>query len=53
MLGWLPSSGFPSIFEEGGLANLRYLILPSLTLAAPNAALILRLTRASMLDVAR
>jgi peptide/nickel transport system permease protein len=52
-LGWLPSSGYPSIFEEGGLANLRYLILPSLTLAAPNAALILRLTRASMLDVSR
>ena len=50
-LGWLPSSGYPSIFEEGGLANLRYLLLPSLTLAAPNAALILRLTRASMLDV--
>lgn len=52
-LGWLPSSGFPSLSDEGGLANLRYLILPSLTLAAPNAALILRLTRASMLDVAR
>ncbi len=52
-LGWLPSSGYPSIFEQGGLANLRYLLLPSLTLAAPNAALILRLTRASMLDVSR
>ncbi len=52
-LGWLPSSGYPSIFEQGGLANLSYLILPSLALAAPNAALILRLTRASMLDVAR
>lgn len=52
-LGWLPSSGYPSIFEEGGLSNLRYLLLPSLTLAAPNAALILRLTRASMLDVAK
>ncbi len=52
-LGWLPSSGYPSIFEGGGFANLRYLILPSLALAAPNAALILRLTRASMLDVAR
>src|SRR3569833_3116231 len=51
-LGWLPSSGYPSIFE-GGLGNLRYLLLPSLTLAAPNAALILRLTRASMLDVSR
>ncbi len=52
-LGWLPSSGFPSIFEDGGLANLRYLLLPSLTLAAPNAALIIRLVRASMLDVQR
>jgi len=52
-LGWLPSSGYPSIFGDGGLTNLRYLLLPSLALAAPNAALILRLTRASMLDVAR
>ena len=52
-LGWLPSSGFPSLFDRGGIANLRYLLLPSLTLAAPNAALILRLTRASMLDVSR
>lgn len=52
-LGWLPSSGFPSLSDEGGLANLRYLLLPSLTLAAPNAALIIRLVRASMLDVQR
>ena len=52
-LGWLPSSGYPSIFGEGGLTNLRYLILPSVALAAPNAALIIRLTRASMLDVYR
>ena len=52
-LGWLPSSGYPSVFDGGGIANLRYLILPSLALAAPNAALIIRLTRASMLDVMR
>lgn len=52
-LGWLPSSGFPSLTDTGGLTNLRYLILPSLTLAAPNAALIIRLVRASMLDVSR
>ncbi|MDE0114308.1 MAG: ABC transporter permease [Albidovulum sp.] len=52
-LGWFPSSGFPSISDDGGLANLRYLLLPSLTLAAPNAALIIRLVRASMLDVSR
>ncbi|MBR0714468.1 ABC transporter permease [Bradyrhizobium liaoningense] len=51
-LGWFPSSGYPSVFE-GGAVNLRYLVLPSLALAAPNAALILRLTRASMLDVSR
>ncbi|MFK7858343.1 MAG: ABC transporter permease [Granulosicoccus sp.] len=52
-LGWFPSSGFPSLSDEGGLANLRFLLLPSLTLAAPNAALIVRLVRASMLDVSR
>lgn len=52
-LGWLPSSGYPSVFEEGGLANLRHLILPSIALAAPNAALIIRLTRSGMLDVMR
>jgi peptide/nickel transport system permease protein len=51
MLGWLPSSGFPSVFESGHLGNLRYLVLPCVTLAAPNSALIIRLTRASMLDV--
>ncbi|MFT4726760.1 MAG: peptide/nickel transport system permease protein [Granulosicoccus sp.] len=52
-LGWFPSSGFPSLSDKGGLSNLRYLLLPSLTLAAPNAALIVRLVRASMLDVSR
>ncbi len=52
-LGWFPSSGFPSVADDGGISNLRYLVLPSLTLAAPNAALIIRLIRASMLDVSR
>jgi peptide/nickel transport system permease protein len=47
----LPSSGFPSILKGGSPANLVYLVLPSITLAAPNSALIIRLTRASMLDV--
>jgi peptide/nickel transport system permease protein len=51
-LRWFPSSGFPSIFSDGGSwKNIVYLILPSITLAAPNSALIIRLTRASMLDV--
>ena len=49
----LLQGGFPSILDEGGIGNLRYLLLPSLTLAAPNAALIIRLVRASMLDVQR
>ena len=51
VLGWLPSSGFPSFLESGDITDLRYLILPCVTLAAPNSALIIRLTRASMLDV--
>ncbi|TDO85930.1 peptide/nickel transport system permease protein [Halanaerobium saccharolyticum] len=50
-LDWLPSSGFPSVIESGNLSNLKYLILPCVTLAAPNSALIIRLTRSSMLDV--
>lgn len=51
-LRWFPSSGFPSVFKDGGSwKNLIYLVLPSITLAAPNSALIIRLTRASMLDV--
>jgi len=53
MLRWFPSSGFPSVIESGDWGNLRYLILPCLTLAAPNSALIIRLTRSSMLDVIR
>lgn len=51
VLGWLPSSGFPSIVKSGDWMNLRYLILPCITLAAPNSALIIRLTRSSMLDI--
>jgi len=50
-LNWLPSSGFPSVLESGNISNLKYLILPCVTLAAPNSALIIRLTRSSMLDV--
>lgn len=53
VLRWLPSSGFPSVLAEGDISNLRYLILPSITLAAPNSALIIRLTRSAMLDIMR
>jgi peptide/nickel transport system permease protein len=43
-LGWLPSQGF-----EGW--NPRYMILPTLTLAAPGLARLTRLVRSGMLDV--
>jgi peptide/nickel transport system permease protein len=52
-LGLLPTSGFPSVFESGDLSNFRYLILPAITLSASNAALVIRLVRAGMLDVMR
>ncbi|MDR1741580.1 MAG: ABC transporter permease [Synergistaceae bacterium] len=51
-LGWFPTSGFPSVLKSGDWSNLRYLVLPAVTLAAPNSALIVRLTRAGMLDIA-
>jgi peptide/nickel transport system permease protein len=52
-LGLLPTSGFPSVLESGDLSNFKYLILPAVTLSASNAALVIRLVRAGMLDVMR
>jgi peptide/nickel transport system permease protein len=43
-LGWLPSQGH-------GDGNLRYLILPMITLAAPGLARLTRLVRSGMLEV--
>jgi ABC-type dipeptide/oligopeptide/nickel transport system permease component len=40
-LGWFPT---------GGVGDVRHLVLPALTLGALNAAIIARLTRASMLE---
>ncbi len=48
--GWFPASGYggpDAVFLE----RMGYLILPSLVLGIVNSALILRFTRASMLDV--
>src|SRR5262245_12550257 len=42
--GWLPSQGY-------GDGNLKYLLLPTLTLAAPGLARLTRLVRSGMLDV--
>ncbi|HKO09524.1 MAG TPA: ABC transporter permease [Alphaproteobacteria bacterium] len=49
-LGWLPVQGYVS-FREGVVPFLRHLVLPSLTLGFIYAALIARITRASMLEV--
>jgi len=49
-LGWLPSMGFVSIAEDP-IANLRHMLLPGLALGAAVAAVVLRMTRASMVEV--
>jgi len=48
-LGWLPSQGASE--GEGLLANVKYLILPAVTLGASLAAINMRMTRSSMLEV--
>ena len=49
-LGWFPVSGYGGP-DAGFLERMRHLLLPSLVLGVVNSALILRFTRASMLDV--
>jgi len=49
-LGWFPSSGYGGP-DADFLERMRHLMLPSLVLGIVNSALILRFTRASMLDV--
>jgi peptide/nickel transport system permease protein len=49
-LGWFPASGYGGP-DSGFLERMGYLILPSIVLGIVNSALILRFTRASMLDV--
>ena len=48
-LGWLPSSGYFSLFENPQ-KSLWYLILPALAVGFRQAAFTTRLTRSSMLD---
>lgn len=50
VLGWLPQSRFVS-WSDDPVAHFKLLILPSTTLAIGNAAVILRMTRSSMLEV--
>lgn len=49
-LGWLPPSGYVP-FSEAPLRSLTMMILPTLTLGASMAGLVMRQTRASMLGV--
>ena len=49
-LGWLPSGGYVSLFVSP-LDNLRYTLLPSIVLGTAAAAIVMRHTRSSMIDV--
>ena len=50
-LNWLPAGGFPG-WAAGPWPGLRSLLLPALALALPQAAVLTRVVRASMLEVA-
>jgi peptide/nickel transport system permease protein len=53
-LAWLPVGGMADMFGGGGMLDVaRHLVLPALTLAAVAAAVLVRLTRGSMLEVLR
>jgi peptide/nickel transport system permease protein len=52
-LRWFPSSGFPSILASGDWTNLRYLVLPAVTLGYRDSALVARITRSCMLEAMR
>lgn len=49
-LKWLPVTGYKTISQGLGL-HLKYIVLPSISLAVMMAALITRMTRSSMIDV--
>jgi len=49
-LGWLPASGFVPLFQEP-LANLQRMLMPAFVLGATLAAVLMRQTRNSMIEV--
>jgi peptide/nickel transport system permease protein len=51
-LGWFSAGGFPG-WEEGVLPGLRALLLPAISLAVVQAAILARITRSAVLDVLR
>ena len=51
-LGWFSAGGFPG-WDEGVGAGLRALLLPALSLAVVQAAILARITRSAVLEVLR
>jgi peptide/nickel transport system permease protein len=51
-LGWVPAGGFPG-WDAGLWPALKSLIMPALALALPQAAILARVTRSSVLEVLR
>jgi peptide/nickel transport system permease protein len=51
-LKWFSAGGFPG-WDEGLLAGLRALLLPAVSLAVVQAAILARITRSAVLDVLR
>lgn len=51
-LGWLPPSGYVP-FTKDPIENLKHMVLPSFTLALSIAPVIMRQTRASMVEILR
>jgi len=49
-LGWLPTQGYVSIFEDP-LEGLRHMLLPAFSLGITSCALIMRQTRSAMREV--
>lgn len=49
-LRWLPSGGFPG-WQDDVLGSLKSLIMPAIALALPQASILARIVRTSLLDV--
>ncbi|HET7656944.1 MAG TPA: ABC transporter permease [Bacillales bacterium] len=49
-MGWLPSSGFVGFLEDP-LGNIKSMLMPTITLGTAVGAVIMRMTRSSMLEV--
>jgi len=52
MLGWFPSGGFPG-WGGGPVPALHALLLPTIAMALPQAAILARITRSAALEVLR